>query len=225
MGLKLLRDHLKLGGAIILFDRDYGVFFFQNFRGYSNLLDDAEWLLERTPQKSWGFIIRPIISGEQYGLWIGEYGPHKNQVIREEMIFDKKASTLSKMLFDYEAHKIDEKKIRRKLTLDSCKKLFCKSKIIRNFKYYTCPAEYFYKHCPYIEKIYKSLIEKYGRGSKVHYSLVIDEISSIKQCDNVLICPLMTANTFEAIMNLNKALRYRKTGEIKIVDQNMVEIL
>lgn len=210
---------------MVLFDRDYGIFFFQDFRGYSSLIDDAEWLLERTPQRSWGFMIRPVASGERFGLWIGKYGPHLNQIIREELLFDENSSALGRMLFDYMNHKISEEKIRRKITLDFCKKNLRSSEIIQGFKYYTCHMERFYKSCPHVERIYRSLEEKYGRGSIVHYSLVADVIFSVKQCEDVLICPLLaSSNAFEAIINLNRVLRYRKIGEIKIADRNMVEI-
>jgi hypothetical protein len=225
LGFKLLQESLRLGGAIVLFDRDYGVFFFQDFKGYSSLLDDAEWLLERTPQRSWGFMIRSVRSGERYGLWIGEYGPHSNQIVREELLFDRGSSSLSRMLFNYVNHKIDEEKIRRKVTLDLCKKSLRSSEIIQGFKYYACPIEHLYKSCPHVEMIYRRLIEKYGRGSRINYSLVADVIFSVKQCEDVLICPLLaSSNAFEALINLNMVLRYRRIGEIKIVDRGMVEI-
>ncbi|MBS7654608.1 MAG: hypothetical protein QXR06_04300 [Candidatus Bathyarchaeia archaeon] len=221
----MLQESLKLIGTIVLFDRDYGIFFFQDFKGYSSLIDDAEWLLERTPQRSWGFMIRPVASGERCGLWIGEYGPHVNQIIREELLFDEGSSALGRMLFDYMNHKVSERKIRRKMTLDFCKKKLCSSAIIQGFKYYACPVERFYKSCPHVERIYRSLKGKYVRGSRVHYSLVADVIFSVKQCEDILICPLLaSSNAFEAIINLNRALRYRKIGEIKIADRNMVEI-
>jgi hypothetical protein len=225
LGFKLLQESLRLGGAIVLFDRDYGVFFFQDFKGYSSLLDDAEWLLERTPQRSWGFMIRPVTNGERYGLWIGEYGPHTSQIVREELLFDKDSSALGRMLFNYVNHEISEEKIRRKVTLDFCKRKLRNSEIIQGFKYYACPLERFYKSCPHVEKIYEKLEEKYGRGSRIHYSLVADVIFSVKQCEDVLICPLLaSSNAFEVIINLNRALRYRKIGEIKIADRSIVEI-
>lgn len=208
-----------------MFDRDYGIFFFQNFKGYSSLLDDAEWLLERTPQRSWGFMVRPVANGERCGLWIGEYGPHGNQVIREELLFDERSSTLSKMLFDYMNHRISERKIRRKMTLDFFKKKLRSSEIIQGFKYYACPVERLYKSCPHVEGIYRNLEEKYGKGSRIHYSIAAEVIFSVKQCEDILICPLLaSSNAIEAIINLNRALRYRKIGEIKIADRNMVEI-
>jgi len=226
--LKSLRDKtesLKLGSAIVLFDRDFGESFFQDFRGYGNLLDDAEWLLERTSQRSWGFMIRPVIDGERYGLWIGEYAPHNNQIVREEIIFDRSSSSISKLLFNYADHKISERKLSKKLALDTCKKKLKKSKIIQDFKHYICPIERFYKDCPHIERIYKIIKEKYGLGAKIRYSLVAEIIASIKPCEDVILCPLFSSpNTFERIISLNKALRSRKLGEIKIIDRNMVEI-
>ena len=218
-------ESLKLGSVIILLDRDFGESFFQDFRGYGNLLDDAEWLLERTSQRSWGLMIRPITDGERHGLWIGEYAPHSNQIIREEIVFSENSSSISKLLLDYANHRISEKKLSKKLTLDALKRKLRESKIVQDFKHYTCSSERFYKKCPYIEKIYKAIKEKYGLGAKIRYSLVAEIIAGIKPCEDVIICPLLSSpNTFERIINLNRALRSRKLGEIKIIDQNMVEI-
>lgn len=227
LGSKLFREEkLKLSSVIILFDRDFGTSFFQDFRGYGNLLDDAEWLLERTSQRSWGFMIRPVRHGECYGLWIGEYGPHINRVIREEIIFDERTSSnISRILFDYADHKVSEKKVRKKVTLNICKRRLLDSKIVQEFKYYTCPVEKFYKNCPHVKEIYKNIREKYGLGAKVHYSIIAEIISSIKPCSDVIICPLLSPpNAFERIINLNKALKTRKIGEIKFINQSIVEI-
>lgn len=227
-GFNLLREeigNLKLGSIIVLFDRELGTLFFQDFRGYGNLLDDAEWLLERTPQRSWGFMIRPITDGEHYILWIGEYGPHVNQVIREDIVSDKGASIISKVLFDYANRRISEGVVNKRITIESCKKLL-KSKIIQDFKYYICPRKRFYEECPHINEIYRSLKEKYGLEEKVHYSLVAEVISEIKPCDDVIICPLLfPSNSFERIINLNEVLKVRKLGEVKIIGQNMVKII
>ncbi|MEM2341636.1 MAG: hypothetical protein QXX94_03935 [Candidatus Bathyarchaeia archaeon] len=217
--------NLKLGSIIVLFDREFGTLFFQDFRGYGNLLDDAEWLLERTPQRSWGFMIRPITDGERYILWIGEYGPHVNQIIREDIISDRNASFISKILFDHANRKISEKMVNKRITIEICKKLL-KSKIVQDFKYYICPRKRFYESCPHINEIYRVLKEKYSSEEKVHYSLVAEVISEIKPCNDVIICPLLfPPNSFERIINLNEVLKMRKLGEIKIIDQNMVKII
>ncbi len=219
-------EKLKLGGAIVLFDRDFGISFFQDFRGYGSLLDDGEWLLERTPQRSWGFMIRPIAESEHLGLWIGEYGPGNNQIIREEFIFDRNASAISRLLFDYAAHKIGEGKVSGKLTFEACRRKLQGSKIIQDFKHYLCPTKRFYQNCLRAEKVYEIIREKYGVGAKIHYSLVMDVIRKVKPCEDVIICPLTSSsNTFETIINLNKALRNRKIGELKIINQNVVEII
>lgn len=219
-------ENLKLGSAIVLFDRNFGEYFFQDFRGYGNPLDDAEWLLERTTQRSWGFMIRPIAYGERCGLWIGEYAPNSNQIIREETIFSGNSSSISKLLFDYGDHKISEKKLSRKLTLKVCKEKLQESRIIQDFKHYICPSERFYNSCPHVEGIYKTIMEKYGLGAEIHYSMMAEIIANIKPCEDVIICPLLSSpNTFERVINLNKALRSRKLGEIKIIDRSMVKII
>lgn len=218
-------ESLILGSAIVIFDRDFGTLFFQDLRAYGSLADDAEWLLERTPQRSWGIMIRPVTDGERYGLWIGKYGPYSNRVICEEIIFDGGVSAISRILLDYAEHKVDERKIRRVITIDACKKKIRDSRIIQGFKHYNCPAERFYKNCPHVEETYKAIRDKYGLGAKVYYSFVLDVMSSVKQCSDVLLCPFLSrSNPFERIIILNEALRSRKLGEIKVINGNLVEI-
>ncbi|MEM3716577.1 MAG: hypothetical protein QW145_05405 [Candidatus Bathyarchaeia archaeon] len=218
-------ESLSLGSVIVIFDRDYGTFFFRDLRAYGSLTDDAEWLLERTPQRSWGIMIRPVACGEKYGLWVGEYGPHSNQVIREEITFDGGASSISRALFGYAEHRVEEKEVRRIVTIDTCKRKIRGSRIIQDFKHYTCPAKRFYEDCPHVKETYEAIRSKYGLGVKVHYSLILNVISNVKQCDDVLICPFLSRpNPFERIIVLNEALRSRKLGEIRIVDGNLVQI-
>lgn len=218
-------ESLKLGSVIVIFDRDLGASFFQDLRVYGNLLDDAEWLLERTPQRSWGIMIRPIMNGEKYGLWIGEYGPHTNRVISEEMTFDKGSSVLSRVLFKYAEHGIDESKVRRIVTIDVCKRRIRDSKIVQRFKYYRCPEDRFYKSCERVEEIYKAVKNRYGSEAKVHYSHILDIILNVEPCEDALICPFLSLpNPLERIINLNKALRSRKIGEIKIVNGSLMQI-
>ena len=88
----------KLKDTVILFDRDQGISIFQNIRGYNNLTDDAEWLLERTPQKSRGFILRPISKDGQEGIWVGEYTHAGNQITRQDLIYNRNGSAMSKMI-------------------------------------------------------------------------------------------------------------------------------
>ncbi|MEM1530148.1 MAG: hypothetical protein QXL20_01520 [Candidatus Bathyarchaeia archaeon] len=228
LGFGLIQENLRnirLGMAIVMFDRDYGTLFFQDFMGYGSLIDDAEWLLERTPQRSWGFMIRPIFEGERYGLWIGEYGPGSNQIFREEILFDAGSSAISRLLSKYAEHRVDEGKLRRRLTLKTLRRRLSNSEIVRNFKHYICPLERFYRDCPHIEKIYRAIRERYSAGSRIRYSLISDIIFGIKQCDDVIICPLLSSpNALDTIINLNKALRSRRLGEMKIIDGSTVEI-
>jgi hypothetical protein len=228
LGLKLLQENVerfKLGSVIVLFDRDLGTLFFRDFRGYGNLLDDAEWLLERTPQKSWGFMIRPLIEGERYVLWIGEYGPHTNQIIREEIISDRRASSISKTLFNYANREISERSISKKITIENCKRMLPGSKIIQGFKHYICPRERFYKGCSRINEIYRVIRERCNPGTKIRYSALAEAISKIKPCDDVIICPLLlSSNSFEKIIALNETLKRQGLGEIKIINRDMVEI-
>lgn len=218
-------ESLKVGSVIVIFDRDLGTFFFQDLRAYGNLIDDAEWLLERTPQRSWGIMIRPIINNGKYGLWIGEYGPHANRVISEEMVFDKGSSDLSRVLFKYADHRIDESRVRRIVTIDACKRKIGGSKIVQRFKYYRCPEDRFYENCRRIEEIYKAAKDKYGSEAKVHYSRILEIISSIEPCEDAFICPFLSLpNPFERIINLNKALRSRKIGEIKVISSSLMQV-
>lgn len=229
LGSKLLQEkleNLKLGSIIVLFDRDLGTLFFRDFRGYGNLLDDAEWLLERTPQRSWGFMIRPITDGKRYILWVGEYSPHINQIVREEIISDRRASVISRILFSYADHKISERSVSKKITIENCKRILLESKIIRDFKYYICPRERFYKGCTHIKEIHRAIMERYNPGTKIRYSALAEMISEIKPCNDVIICPLLSSsNPFERIIILNEALKRCRLGEIKIIDQNMMEII
>jgi len=220
----LPKKELKLKDTIILFDRDSGVSIFQNFRGYNNLIDDAEWLLERTPQRSRGFLIRTVSTNGQDGIWIGEYDYNSSQIIRQDIIFDGNSFLLSKMISDYAAHKITEKRIMKKLAIDALKKKI-KSKIVQDFKYYVCPIDRFYHSCIHIEKINETLKRKFEKGKKIPYSLVAEEIAKTKPCEEVIVCPLMVPNSFESVLNLNKALKSRKLGEIKIISPEIVEII
>lgn len=219
-------SRLKIGGAIVLFDRDFGKFFFQDFKVYGNLLDDAEWLLERTGHRSWGFMIRPVIQDGRYGLWIGKYAPQKNQVIDEEIIFNENSSHISKILFEYANHKISEREIKKRLSVEILKKKLPESRIIQGFKYYTCPAERFYKKCRHINEIYRVLRERYGSGARVRSSQVAEIISTANLCKDVQVCPLtLSPNAFERVITLDKALRSRKIGEIRIISGDIMLII
>lgn len=212
----------KLKDIMILFDRNLGISIFSNFRAYDNLIDDAEWLLERT-QNSRGFIIRPVSDGDRNGIWIGEYDHNNNEITREDLIFNASASRLSRAILDYSEHKITEKAVMKKLAVDVLKGKI-KSKIIQDFKYYTCPAERFYYTCSNIRKVYENLKKKYGGEEKVPYSLVADDVLNIIQCKDVIICPLKVHNAFERIYNFNKALKNLGIGEIIFISPGMVRI-
>ncbi len=217
-------ENIELSDIAILFDRDLGVLIFQNCRGYNSLMDDAEWLVERTPQKSRGFIIRPIHKKKSSGLWIGEYNHRDNQVHRQEMLFDSGASTLYKMIKNYAAHKISEKKVIKKLRLEDLRKTL-KSKIINDFKYYVCPPDRFYYSCIEAEKIFDTLVKKYGKNKKIHYSEISKEIENVKPCKDIIVCLLKVPNLLERIHNLNHAFKIRKIGEIKFTSPDNIEIV
>jgi hypothetical protein len=216
--------NLELKDTLILFDRDLGVFLFQNFKGYNNLADDAEWLLERTPQKSRGFIIRPIHKDKHDGIWIGEYDYRGNQINRHDFLFDSDASVLCEIIRNYVAHKISEKRLMDKLNIEDLRRML-KSPIVKDFKYFACPLNRFYSSCVQVDKVYDVILKKYGKGKKVSYSDVAREIENAEPCEDVIVCPLIVPNFFERVLNLNNALKARKLGEIKFTTSDNVEIL
>jgi len=214
----------KLKDTVILFDRDQGISIFQNIRGYNNLTDDAEWLLERTPQKSRGFILRPISKDGQEGIWVGEYTHAGNQITRQDLIYNRNGSAMSKMISDYAAHKITERKLIRKLNIRRLKKSL-KSKVIQDFRYYVCPSDLFYPSCAHVTRLYEALIHRFGKGKKIHYALIAEEIAKTKLCEDVILCPLRVPNLFERVLNLNKALKSLGLGEIRLITSDMVELV
>jgi hypothetical protein len=207
---------------MILFDRDADISIFQNFRGYNDLIDDGEWLLERTSQKSKGFIIRLISNGKQDGVWIGEYDCGSNQIIRQDILFDRNTSFLNKLVSNYLSNKITEKEIKRKIAVNELKKKI-KSEIIQDFKYYFCPIDRSYYSCNHIKRIFDELIRKYGKNKKISYSEVAKEIEFTKPSE-VIVCPLIVPNVFERMLNLKKAIKSHKLGEIKLIRSDMVEL-
>jgi len=220
----LTREEIQLTDTMILYDRDFGIFIFQNFRGYDSLLDDAEWLLERTLQRSRGFIMRVILKDGKKGLWIGEYHQGEKQIRRQDFLFNDSVEAVYKIITDYMNGKISEKKILRKIRVEDLKKRL-NSRIIRAFKHYHCPQYLFLYECPYVRSIYLKLVEKYGKGKRIPYSLVAEEIEHIERCGDVIVCPLATPNLLERILNLKKAFKTRKLGEIKFISPDFVEIL
>jgi len=215
-------EDLQLTDIMIMYDRDFGISIFQNFRGYDSLLDDAEWLLERTHCRSRGFLIRVVMKGSKTGLWIGEYLYGKKGIVRQELIFQGYVGNISKAILDYASGRISENNLLRRIRIENLREL--KSKIIRDFKYYYCPSNRFLYECSYVNEIYSRLVEKYGRENQIPYSLLAREIEKIEPCRDVIICPLVASNIFERILNLNKALKTRKIGEIKFVTPDFVEI-
>ena len=107
--LNMHKKDINLKDVLILFDRDWGISIFHNFRGYNNLIDDVEWLLERTTQKSRGFFIRPIKDNKNIGVWIGGYDYKGNNINKQDFLFGEKASAFSKIISDYIEHKISKK--------------------------------------------------------------------------------------------------------------------
>ena len=217
----MTQGELKLRDILILFDRDSGLSIFQNFRGYDNPIDDAEWILERNP-KTKGFILRPVTDGSEKGLWIGEYAHNGSSITRYEVLYDKGALQSSRLILNYVDRKITEREIAKKLNLRWLKKKLG-SKIVGDFRYYECPSDYFYNMCDEIGRVYESLKEKYG-DRRVPYSQVADEISAAVKCPDAIICPLRAPNAFERIHNLDGALKSRKIGEIKIVSPGIVQL-
>ena len=215
-------EDLQLTDIMIMYDRDFGISIFQNFRGYDSLLDDAEWLLERTHCRSRGFLIRVVMKGSKTGLWIGEYLYGKKGIVRQELIFQGYVGNISKAILDYASGRISENNLLRRIRIENLREL--KSKIIRDFKYYYCPSNRFLYECSYVNEIYSRLVEKYGRENQIPYSLLAREIEKIEPCRDVIICPLVASNIFERILNLNRALKTRKIGEIKFVTPDFVEI-
>lgn len=219
-----LRD-MNIGSTVIIIDRDFGRLVFRDVKGYGNLLDDAEWLLERTAQRSWGFIMRPVIHGKQIGLWIGEYTLGSNKVIREEILFGRGPASISRLLLKYSEGRVGEKEINRRLSIDTLKKALPESRIIQDFKYFTCPEGRLYSRCPGIEDICRLLREKVGSEGRLSYSQVAEIISKAGKCNDVIICPLLAPpNTLERILILDRVLRSRKIGAIEILNGGIVKV-
>jgi len=213
---------LKLKDILILFDRDSGVSIFQNFRGYDNPVDDAEWILERNP-KTKGFILRPVNNGDESGLWIGEYTHNGISITRYEILYDKNAIKISSLIEDYANRKVTDRELIGKLKINFLKKKL-NSKIIRDFKYYECPVEYFFYTCNEVKRIYGVLKKKYGE-ERVPYSKIADEILLTVKCPDAVICPLRVSNAFERIYNLNRSLKIRRIGEIKFISPGIVQLI
>lgn len=219
----MTQEELQLTDTVILYDRDYGISIFQNFRGYDSLLDDAEWLLERTQRRSRGFIMRIIIRNGKRGVWIGEYAQGEKQIRRQDFIFEDSAEAVSKMILDYVNRKISEENLLGKIRIENLRK-HLNSRIIRDFKHYRCPSYRFLHECPYVDKMYSRLTERYGKGKKIPYSLLTEEIERIETCRDVIICPLTVPNLFERTLNLNKAFKTRRLGEIRFTAPDFIEI-
>jgi len=213
---------VTLKDILILFDRDFGVSIFPNFRGYNNPVDDAEWLLERS-MISRGFVIRPIVREGRRGLWIGEYIGSNSVVTKTEEVYGEYASKIHRLMLKCMAKETSKRRLLEELSITSLKRL--ESKIIRGFKYYICPPSHFYQECREVERIYKLLREKYKDGGRVFYSLVADEILRIIRCEDAVVCPLKAPNALERIHNLNKALRSRGIGEFRFTEPSFVEIV
>jgi len=220
----LIQRDLQLTDTVILYDRDFGISIFQNFKGYDSLLDDAEWLLERTSRKSRGFLMRVVVKEGKKGVWIGEYNQGKKQIDRQDFIFGDSAEALSKTILDYMNRRISEENLLEKIKVENLKK-HLNSRIVRDFKHYHCPPYRFLYKCPYVEKMYSKLIKRYGRKKKIPYSLVAEEIERVERCEDVIVCPLSVPNLFERILNLNKAFKTRKLGEIRFVTSDFIKIV
>ena len=218
----MTQGNLKLRDILILFDRDFGLSIFENFRGYDSPIDDAEWILERNP-KTKGFILRPVTNVSEKGLWVGEYTPHGSSITRYEVLNGKGALQSSRLISNYIDRKITEREIAEKLNLKWLKKKL-ESDIIRDFRYYECPSNHFYNMCDEVERVYESLRMRYG-SRRVPYGEIADEISATVRCSDAIICPLKASNAFERIHSLNRALKSRRIGEIRIVSPGIVQLV
>jgi len=219
----MIQGDLRLMDTVILYDRDFGVSIFRNFRGYDSLLDDAEWLLERTTNKSQGFLMRVVVKDGVRGLWIGEYLQGRNQICRQELIFGDSAEEIANLFIDYAEGRVSEGDFLDEVKIDNLRRRL-KSRIIRDFRYYGCPSDRFLYECPHVDEIYIRLVRKYCRGVKVPYSLIVKEIRLEERCDDAILCPLAASNALERILNFNRALKTRGIGEIKFVSTDFVEI-
>ena len=219
----MIQGDLRLMDTVILYDRDFGVSIFRNFRGYDSLLDDAEWLLERTTNKSQGFLMRVVVKDGVRGLWIGEYLQGRNQICRQELIFGDSAEEIANLFIDYAEGRVSEGDFLDEVKIDNLRRRL-KSRIIRDFRYYGCPSDRFLYECPHVDEIYIRLVRKYCRGVKVPYSLIVKEIRLEERCDDAILCPLAASNALERILNFNRALKTRGIGEIKFVSPDFVEI-
>jgi len=214
---------IELKDILILFDRESGISIFPNLRGYDDPVSDVEWVLERNPSSK-GFILRPIVCDGRYGLWIGEFTGYGNEVTRHEETYDREASRISRLIMKYSSHEITERKLIEMLSIDALKRRL-KSDIIRGFKYYTCPRERFYQSCGEVGRIYRELKGRYGKGRRISYSSIADEIAEMVRCEDVVVCPLKAPNAFERIHNFDRALKSRGIGGIKFVKPGIIEIL
>jgi len=219
----MIQGDLRLMDTVILYDRDFGVSIFRNFRGYDSLLDDAEWLLERTTNKSQGFLMRVVVKDGVRGLWIGEYLQGRNQICRQELIFGDSAEEIANLFIDYAEGRVSEGDFLDEVKIDNLRRRL-KSRIIRDFRYYGCPSDRFLYECPHVDEIYIRLVRKYCRGVKIPYSLIVKEIRLEERCDDAILCPLAASNALERILNFNRALKTRGIGEIKFVSPDFVEI-
>jgi len=216
-------ENLQLTDIMIMYDRDFGISIFQNFRGYDSLLDDAEWLLERTHCKSRGFLIRVVMKGKKRGLWIGEYLHGKKGIVRQELIFQGYAENISRIILEYAGGRVSEENLLRRIRIENLREL--DSKVIHDFKYYYCPSNRFLHECPHVNDVYSRLVKKYGGEKWIPYSLLALEMEKIEPCKDVIICPLVASNMFERILNLNRALKIRRIGEIRFVTPDFVKII
>ncbi|HIE14455.1 TPA: hypothetical protein EYP70_04210 [Candidatus Bathyarchaeota archaeon] len=213
---------IVLKDVLVLIDREFGVSVFTNFRGYDNVVDDAEWLLERN-MTSKGFVLRPIMKRGKLGLWIGEYANSNGEILRSEEVFDEEAKRIHRKLLRYSSKRSTERTFIEEFPIYTLKKM--DSWIIRSFKYYICPPIYFYSECREIPRIYKMMREKYVDCNKILYSQLADDIFKVIKCENVVICPLKTPNALERLLNFNRAIRSRSLGEIIFLSPSFVKIL
>lgn len=213
---------LELQDIVILFDKNSGVSIFQNFRGYNEPIDDAEWILERNP-KTKGFILRPVRYGRKEGLWIGEFAHNGNSIVRQEILCNDRALQISRLMTSYARRRTTEKEVMELLSLNLLKKEL-DSEIIRGFKYYECPIDQFCYTCVEFKRIYETLKERY-KDSKVPYSKVADAILTLAECSEAIVCPLRASNAFDRVYNLTRAVKVRGLGEIRFTSDGTIQMM
>jgi len=186
-------------------------------KGFNDLIEDAEWLLERTSTKINGFIIRPIRNGDGEGLWIGEY--IANKITREEKIYDENARKIRKIIEEYDAE--GEEDIKNKIGIDLLREEL-KSKIVQDFRYFWCPEKREILKCPNIETIRNKVRgeTKKSDGTIRDFEIagIINDVNKNNPCPHTnMYCPLRDPNEFNRVINYERMVRKYHNDKIKLI--------